>query len=66
MKMLKVDGNISYKRICGRSNNIDIENLKYARVYFSLLIAKEFSNNFLLVNIDETNINYKTKTNYSW
>ena len=66
MKILKVDGNFSYKIICGRPNNIDIESLKYARVYFSLLIAKEFSNNFLLVNIDETNINYKTKTNYSW
>ena len=52
MKMLKVDGKFSYKRICEGSNNIDIESLKYARVYFSLLIAKECSNNFLLVNID--------------
>ena len=66
MKLLKVDRKFSNKRICGRRNNIGIESLKYEWVYFSLLIAKEFSNNFVLVNIDETNINYKTKTNYSW
>ena len=38
----------------------------FIRKLFCIKFAKEINPQTLIVNIDESNINYKTKTNYSW
>ena len=58
--------NIHSSRVSSQATNIDLELLSYWRCLFSVRLAKVLDSSTLIINIDETNLNYKTKTNYSW
>ena len=61
-----MNADIHLNRISSQSTNVNLEQLRYWRWLFCIRLAKSLDSSTLLINIDETNINYKTKTNYSW
>ena len=53
-------------KVSAQPTNRDLTQLKYSRWLFAIRLSKSLNILTLLINIDETNINYETKTNYSW
>ena len=61
-----MNADIHLNRKSSQSTNVNLEQLRYWRWLFYIRLAKSLDSSTLLINIDETNINYKTKTNFSW
>ena len=53
-------------RISSQPTNSNLDQLQYSRWLFWIRLAKFIDESTLLINIDETSINYKTKINYCW
>ena len=53
-------------RISSQPTNSNLDQLQYSRWLFWIRLAKFIDGSTLLLNIDETSINYKTKINYCW
>ena len=65
-KFMKQQANLSYKRIKPRPNKINLERVKIIRKLFAYKFTKLVSNKTLIVNIDESSINRRVSSKYSW
>ena len=57
---------LSYKRVKSRPNGVDLDRLNSIRSLFAIKFSRLIDRDTLLVNIDESCINRKVKSNYSW
>ena len=64
--LLKIELNMSFKRVKPRPNTINLEVLKASRQLFAIKFTQLISKETLLINIDETSFNRHIKNNYSW
>ena len=64
--LMKNKANLSFKRVKSRPNSIDMDRIKSIRSLFSIKFAKIVTWKTLLINVDESSINRKVKTSYSW
>ena len=63
--MWRPEVNIHINKVSSQTTNVNMNQLKYSRWLFVFRLWKFLSLATVLVNIDETCIKYKTKTNYS-
>ena len=63
---MKIQANLSFKKVKSRPNNIDFDKINEVRTLFSIKFAKLVTKETLLINIDESSINRSIKQQYSW
>ena len=64
--MWRPDADTHINKVSSQITNVDMNQPKYLRWLFAVRLWKSLILATLLINIDETCINYKIKTNYSW
>ena len=64
--MMKIELNLTYKRVKTRPNNVDFNKINASRQLFAIKISKLIKISSLVINIDETSINRHIKSSYSW
>ena len=64
--IMKSQMRLSYKRVKSRPNGVDLDRLNSIRSLFAIKFSRLIGRDTLLVNIDESCINRKVKSNYSW
>ena len=64
-KFMKIQMNLSCKRIKPRPNNVDLVKLDLIRLLFAVKLAKSLNEETLIINLDRSSINQNIKTNRS-
>ena len=64
--IMKSQMRLSYKRVKSRPNGVDLDRLNSIRSLFTIKFSRLIDRDTLLVNIDESCINRKVKSNYYW
>ena len=64
--IMKSQMRLSYKRVKSRPNGVYLNRLNNIRSWFAIKFSRLIDRDTLLVNIDESYINRKVKSNYSW
>ena len=57
---------LSFKKVKPRPNNIDICRVKIIRKLFAFKLTKLISDKTLVINIDESSLNRRIPTQYTW
>ena len=65
-KVMKHHLRLSFKRVKLRPNSVNLEKVGAIRKLFAFKISKLISEDALIVNIDESSINRRVSTNYTW
>ena len=65
-KVMKHHLRLSFKRVKPRPNSINLEKVGSIRKLFAFKFSKLISEDTLIVNIDESSINRRVSTNYTW
>ena len=65
-QIMKIDLNLTYKRIKQMPNNVDFNKINTSKQLFAIKFSKLVKISSLVINIDETSINRHIKSNYSW
>ena len=63
---MKIELNLTYKRVKPRPNNVDFNKINASRKLFVIKFSKLIKIYSLVINIDEVSINRHIKSNYSW
>ena len=64
-QIMKIELNLTYKRVKPRPNNVDFNKINESRQLFAIKFSKLIKISSLVINIDETLINRHIKSNYS-
>ena len=65
-KIMKQQANLSFKKAKSRPNGINFDRVKIIRKLFAIRLTKLLSDSTLLINIDESSLNRKITTKYTW
>ena len=63
---MKLESNLTYKKIRSRTNSVNINKLIAVRLLFIVEFYKILAQKTLIINVDESSINRHIKSNYSW
>ena len=63
---MKNNCNLSCIRCKSRPNTIDLNKIKASRCLFAIKSSQVIDSSTLIINVDESSINRKTKLNYAW
>ena len=64
-KFMKIQMNLSCKRIKSWPNNVDLVKLDLIRLLFAVKLAKSLNEETLIINLDQSSINQNIKANRS-
>ena len=65
-KLMKNNCKLSYTRCKSKPNTIDLNKVKVSRCLFEIKFSQAIDSSTLIINVDESSINRKTKLNYAW
>ena len=65
-KIMKLQAILSFKKVKSSQNGINFGRVKIIRKLFAIQLTKLLSDSTLLINIDESSLNKKITSKYTW